>query len=201
MRRLIILLILLGPLVAHTQQPKMYIKFFAGFNISGLDYKVEDVDTDILGGAQLGGGFRIERRALMLEIDFAYIVQSLTLSPRLNDKLEINEDVTIIMRSLDIPFLAGYSAIKTPVFGIFLYGGLSNRFSFSGWVEYKDEDVKFKPKEAQMHIYNLGVRFGTQIDLAMFTFDLSYTVGVTNSFRDQTRTNSHTVMLNFGFLF
>ena len=36
---------------------------------------------------------------------------------------------------------------------------------------------------------------------AMFNFDLSYTIGVTNSFRDRTRTNSHMVMLNVGVLF
>jgi len=200
MKKLIFTFIILLPLLASAQQPKMHIKFFAGFNVSSLVYRADDVDSDILGGIQLGGGFRIEHRKLFAEIDIAYMARGITYTPR-DDDLDIDEDVTLILRDIEIPILVGYIPLKTPVFGIFLYGGLANRFTLSGRIDYGDEEIKFKPKEAKLHFYNLGARFGFQIDLAMFNFDLSYTIGVTNSFRDRTRTNSHMVMLNVGLLF
>ena len=201
MKKLLFILLILGPMFANAQQPKMYVKIFAGFNVSSLVYRVENVDSDILGGVQLGGGFRIQRRALFGEIDVAYMARGMTLSPRLDDDLDIDDDITLILRDIEIPLLAGYMPVNTPVFGVILYGGLVNRFTLSGRVDYKDEEVKFKPKEAHLHFYNLGARFGIQFDLAMFNFDLGYTIGITNSFRDRTRTNSHMVMLNVGILF
>ena len=200
MKKLIIILIILLPLLASAQQPKMHVKFFTGFNISSLVYRTDNVESDILGGVQLGGGFRIERRALMLEMDIAFMVRGITYSPR-DDGLDIDEDVTLLLRDIEIPLLAGYMPIRTPVFGLILYGGLANRFTLSGRIDYEDGEIKFKPKDAKLHFYNLGARFGFQVDLAMFNFDFSYTLGITNSFRDRTRTNSHMVMLNVGLLF
>ncbi len=201
MKKLLIIFILFAPLLLTAQQPKMHIKIYGGLNVSSFVYKIENVDSDLLGGYQIGGGFRIKKRAAFAEIDIAFIAQGITYSPREDHEINIDDDVTILMRGLDIPILAGWVPIRTPVFGIYLYGGLSNRFSLSGRVYYKDEEVKFKPKDAQLHTYNLGVRFGVQVDLAMFNFDFNYTVGVTNSFRDATRTNSHIFMLSMGFLF
>jgi len=200
MKKLLFILIMLVSLTGYSQQPKMYVKFFAGFNISTLVYRVENVDSDILGGIQLGGGFRLQHRALFTEFDVAYMARGITYSPR-DDNLDVDGDVTLILRDIEIPFLAGYIPLQTPVFGIILYGGLVNRFTLSGRIDYEDEEVKFKPKDANLHFYNLGTRFGIQFDLAMFNFDFSYTIGVTNSFRDETRTNSHAFMLNVGVLF
>jgi len=200
MKKLMFTLLILLPILISAQQPKMYVKFFAGFNVSSLVYRTDNVDSDLLGGVQLGGGFRVERRALMLELDVAYMVRGITYSPR-DDGLDIDDDVTLILRDIEVPLLAGYMPIKTPVFGLIFYGGLANRFTLNGRIEYEDEEIKFKPKDAKLHFYNLGARFGLQVDLAMFNFDLSYTIGITNSFRDRTRTNSHMVMLNIGVLF
>ena len=115
--------------------------------------------------------------------------------------LEVDEEVSLLIRGFQLPILAGWVPVRTPIFGIYLYGGLANRFMMNGRIYYKDEEYKFKPKDAKLHFYNLGFRLGTQIDLAMFNFDLSYTIGITNSFRDRTRTNSHIFQFNLGFLF
>ena len=70
-----------------------------------------------------------------------------------------------------------------------------------GRLNYQEEEIKFNPKEANLHFYNLGAKFGTQVDIAMINFDFSYTIGITNSFREKARTNSHTFALAVGFLF
>ena len=179
----------------------MHIKFFFGFNGTQLVYRVENVESDVLGGFQIGGGFRVQKRSAFAEVDFSYLAQGITFSPREGDNLIVDEDLSLVLRGFEVPFLAGWIPVKTPVFRTYLYGGLVNRFSLSGRLYYKEVEIKFKPKEAQLHFYNLGARFGIQIDLAMFNFDFSYTIGITNSFRDRSRTNSHTFALNLGFLF
>jgi len=76
-----------------------------------------------------------------------------------------------------------------------------NLFSMKGRVNYLGEEIKFKPKEASLHFYNLGARFGAQVDVAMINFDLHNAIGITNSFREKARTNSHTIALSAGLLF
>ena len=66
------------------------------------------------------------------------------------------------------------------------------QFNFAG------ETEKFAPSELKIHTYNLGARFGTQLDLGMINVDMSYTIGVTNSFQSRMRTNSHGAMITLG---
>jgi hypothetical protein len=201
MKKFIYLIFFLGPIAVMAQQPKMYLKAYGGTNTTNYVYRLEDVDTDHLIGWQLGGGFRVDQRAAFAEIDFTFIQSGINLSPREDDDLPVEDPVNIIMRGFEIPISLGYVAVKTPVFKWFLYGGLVNRFSMKGKVEYQGEEIKFKPKEAQLHFYNLAARFGTQADVAMFNFDFSYSIGITNGFRDPVRTNIHSFQLNVGFLF
>jgi len=201
MKKLLFIILTFGPLLVIGQQPKMHLKIFGGINTSTLVYRIENVESDILGGIQLGGGFRVQYRALFGEVDFVYFIQGLTLSPREDDDLPIDDEVNMFLSGFEVPLVVGYIPIKTPVFGCYLYGGLVNWFNLKGWVEYKDETIKFKAKDANLHIYNLGARFGVQVDVAMFNFDFNYSIGITNSFKDPARINRHTLMFNIGFLF
>lgn len=201
MKKLLFIIIAMGPIVVMAQQPKMYLKLFGGANASTLVYRVENVDNDILAGWQVGGGFRVHYRKVFGEMDFAFQEQGITLSPREDDNLPVEDDINIRLRGFDVPITIGYVPIKTPVFGWYVYGGFSNVFALKGRVDYLEEEIKFKPKEAHLHFYNLGARFGTQVDIAMFNFDFHYTIGITNSFREKARTNSHTLALSAGLLF
>ena len=201
MKRLIVIILALGPLCSFAQKPKMYLKLFGGVNTSTLVYRIENVDSDILAGWQVGGAFRVHYREVFGEIDFTFYEQGITFSPRDDDSLPIEDDVNIRLRGFEVPITVGYVPIKTPLFGWYLYGGFANMFSMKGRINYQDQELKFKPKEASLHFYNLGARFGTQIDIAMLNFDLHYTIGITNSFRDKARTNSHTLALTVGLLF
>lgn len=201
MKRLIVILLCLAPIAALAQQPKMYVKLFGGTNANQFIYRIEGVDSDVLFGWQLGGGFRVDHRKAFLEFDITYIESSLQIRPSDDDELDIEDNVDITMRAIEVPINVGYVPIKTPLFKWFLYGGLANKFSIKGRVDYLGETIKFRPKEANLHFYNLGFRFGTQVDLAMFNFDLNYTIGITNGFRERSRTNIHALQLNVGLLF
>ena len=188
-------------MAVRAQQPKMYLKLYGGINTSLLVYRVENVESDHLAGWQAGGGFRVHFRKMFGELDFTFLERGLTLSPRDEDDLPIEDDVTIRLRGFDVPITLGYSAVDTPLFDWMLYGGIANTFSLRGRIDYLGETIKFKPKEAELHFYNLGARFGTQVDIAMINFDFHYTIGITNSFRDRSRTNSHFFTLSAGLLF
>jgi hypothetical protein len=202
MKRILIILLLCIPASSFAQVPKMYIKIFGGINSTILAYRVEDVESDHLVGWQVGGSFRVDKRRAFLETGLTFIDYGISVS--LTDSADLDfddETISIRMRALDWPILLGYIPVKTPVFKWFVYGGLVNRFSLKGRYDVFGEEGTFKPKEAQLHFYNLGARFGTQFDVAMFNFDLNYTIGVTNGFRDRTRTNTHTFQFCVGYLF
>lgn len=201
MKKLLFFIIAMGPLFVLAQKPKMYLKLHGGVNASTLVYRVENVDSDVLAGWQVGGGFRVHYREVFGEIDFTYYEQGITFSPRDDDELPIEDDITMILRGFEVPLTVGYVPIKTPVFGWYLYGGFVNSFAMKGRINFQDEEITFKPKEANLHFYNLGARFGTQVDVAMLNFDFHYTIGITNSFREKARTNSHTLALSVGLLF
>jgi hypothetical protein len=201
MKKILLILLLMSPLLGFAQQPKMYIKLFGGINSATYVYRIEGVDSDILLGWQLGGSFRVSHRKAFLETGITFVDYGMTLYITEDADLELEEPLNIQMRALEVPINLGYIPVQTPVFRWFLYGGLVNRFSLKGRYEFEGEEGTFKPKDAELHFYNLGARFGTQVDIAMFNFDFNYTIGVTNGFRNRVRTNIHTLQFSVGFLF
>jgi hypothetical protein len=201
MKKIIITVLLLLPLAVMAQRPKMHIKIFGGVNTAKFVYRVEDVDSDVLVGWQVGGGFRVDKKKAFLETGLTFVDYGITLSLTDTTDLDFNEPFNIQMRSLEVPIVLGYIPVKTPVFKWFLYGGLNNRFSMKGRYNVFGIEGTFRPNEADLHFYNLGARFGTQVDIAMFNFDLNYTIGVTNGFKNRVRTNTHIFQLSVGLLF
>jgi hypothetical protein len=197
MKKLIIILIIfMGPLFAMAQQPKMHIKLVGGWNTNALVVRAEGENPEFLHGWQAGGGFRVMKRNTFLEADITFLKYGLTY--QLGDGYEFDEPLDIRIRSLEVPINLGYVPVKSPLFKWFLYGGLVNKFNLHGQYTFEGVTEKFKPSELLLHVYNLGARFGTQVDLGIFNIDLSYTIGITNSFKSRYRTNSHGLMLSVG---
>ena len=188
-------------MLAMAQQPKMHMKLYGGANTTTFVYRIEGVDKDVLSGWQVGGGFRVMFRREFLGIDAVYKNYGITVAPGEDADLDFDEPITIKMKALEFPLTTGYIPVKTAIFKWFLYGGLVSRFSLKGKYEYQGETGTYKPSELNLNFYNLGARFGTQVDLAMFNFDLSYTIGITNAFKERARTNAHGLELTAGFLF
>ncbi len=199
MKKLIIILIIsMVPLCLMAQQPKMHIKLYGGWNTSNLVYRSDVLQADLLSGWQAGGGFRVMHRKEFLEVDITFCKYGLTLQPSEDIDFDNDSPLDIRIRSLEIPLTMGYIAVKKPVFRWFLYGGLVSRFTLNGKYTYEGVTESFKPKEIRLHVYNLGARFGTQVDIGMFNVDFSYTIGLTNAFKTRLRTNSHGLQLSVG---
>lgn len=201
MKKLILILLFLCPLFVFAQQPKMHIKLYGGWNTSNLIYRIENVDPDLLTGWQVGGSFRITHRKEFLEIGLTYVNAGITIVPNEDADIIVEEPIDIRTHSLELPLTVGYVPVKTPLLKWYLYGGLVSKFRMKGKYTYQGETGTFKPGELQLHWYNLGARFGTQVDIAFFNFDFSYTIGITNAFKNKARTNTHGLQLSVGLLF
>lgn len=198
MKKIFLLFLFTVPLIVLAQQPKMNLRLFTGVNASTFIYRIDSVNPDNVAGYQFGGGFRVIKRKAFVELDIVYLDYGLTIDL---SELGIPDPLSIRMRAMEFPMTMGWIPVKKPLFKWFLYGGINNRFSIRGRFSYQDMKESFAPSELDLHIYNLGVRFGTQIDIAMFNFDFNYTIGVTNGFKGVARTNSHTLQLSMGFVF
>jgi hypothetical protein len=107
------------------------------------------------------------------------------------------------MNSFDIPMTAGYVPYRNPYFGLFLYGGLVNKFNIRGFVETNGsrKGLKFKPRDADFVIYQIGLRLGWQFDLGPVNFDFNYTLGLNSFTKTDYRTSTHVTQFNIGWLF
>ena len=197
MKKLIILaVLLLGPLSLMAQQPKMHLKFFGGWNAKALVYRAEGAGSEYLHGWQTGGAFRVMKRKAFLETGLTFVNSGITY--QLGEEFEIDEPLEIRIRSLQLPMNIGYVPVKKTLFKWFTYFGLVNEVSLMGQFTFLGETERFAPSELKIHTYNLGARFGTQVDLGMINVDMSYTIGITNSFQSRMRTNSHGAMITLG---
>ncbi len=199
--KLIFAFALLLPVTAMAQQPKLNIRLLAGVNARSFAYRTEGLPVDILAGWQVGGGLRVSKRKAFVNFDVLFVNSGLTLLQEEAPELGLEDDITLQLRAIELPISVGYIPIKSPFFKWFLYGGLANRINLQGKILYLGETTKIKPHDAGLHYYNLGVRFGSQIDIAMFTLDFNYTIGVTNAYRDVIRTNSNEIQLSIGLVF
>jgi hypothetical protein len=200
MKKIVLLIFFLLPLIILAQQPKMNLKLIGGVNTNSYIYQVEGESAESFAGWQLGSGIRVMKRKAFLEFDGLY--QNYGTSVTFNDSISsISGQLDFRMRALEFPLTVGYIPVKTPLFKLFLYGGFVNKFSLNGKYSIGEIEGTFKPKELNLHFYNLLARFGTQFDLAMFNFDLNYNIGVTNGIKNKARTNTNGVQFSVALLF
>jgi hypothetical protein len=198
MKKLIIIAgILMVPVLAGAQQPKMHIKMFGGWNATRLALRIEGT-SKYLHGWQAGGGFRVMHRKTFLESDITFLKYGLTYQPVEDGVGNISEPVDLRIRSFEFPINMGYVPVNKPLFKWFLYGGLLNKFIVNGRYTYEGQEETFRPGDLNLHIYNLGARIGTQVDIGLINVDFSYTIGITNSFKGDLRTNFHNLLLSVG---
>jgi hypothetical protein len=198
MKKLIIISgLLVIPILAWAQVPKMHIKMFGGWNATRLALRIEGT-TKYLHGWQAGGGFRVIHRKAFVESDITFLKYGLTYQPFDEVDGMIPEPVDIKIRSLEVPLTMGYVPVNKPLLKCFLYGGLVNRFMLNGRYGPEGEEETFPPGDLNLHIYSLAARAGIQVDIGLLNIDFSYTIGITNSFKGALRTNSHGIILSAG---
>lgn len=198
---LIVLLVILVTQSAFAQRPKLNLKAFGGYNTHIFVYKEYEKSTDVFNGWQAGFGFRLTQKKFMAEVDLVFLRNTVVIP--LSDTLELDEfdKFEFKFKSFEIPIKVGVVPIKTPLYKWYCYTGTSLRFNTKGTIKLFGEEVKFKPKEVGLANPNIDLILGTQMDIGWLNLELMYSIGITNSLRENIRTNSHELQLSAGIIF
>ncbi len=210
------------PSTASAQQPKLDIKLFAG--ASGTTY-VSLLETgrerDTFAGWQIGFGPRVRKRRWFVEALFSFNRWSL---PRQSveipcdnpedcppDGVLLREDLRGRVNSFELPINAGFIPYQNSFFKLFIYAGYVNHFNtqIKARVTVTDgdtgdtaeTDVRLRPKEVDLAIYQAIMRFGINFDLAMFNFDFNYSISLNSATTTSYRTGYHQLQINAAYLF
>jgi hypothetical protein len=188
--------------MSMAQNPKMYIKAYGGFHDHYFVYRAENTLNDHFVGYAFGAGFRVSYKKIFGEIDFDFIRTGIIFQFDSTNIPELDNAVLEFrFNAFELPIVGGFIPVKTPLFKWYLYTGPVQRFNTRGKINFLGEEIRFKPREVNLPFYNLDWRFGTQVDIAFFNIDFRYSIGVTNSVKEDIRTNSHEFSLVFGMIF
>jgi len=178
-------------------QLKLDIKVFIGLGETTYVALLETGrEREFLGSYQIGFGARLRWRKAVFETLFSF---NRWLYEGVNPSLG---GVNTQVNSFELPFLAGYIPYKNPYFKWLVYGGYVNHFNTKIIVRRDGESsLRLKPKADNLAIYQALARFGTSVDLAMFNFDLNYSISMNSATTTSYRTSYHQLQLNLAYLF
>mgnify|MGYP001554859508 FL=1 len=206
-----------GPSPVSAQQPKLDIKLFAGASSTTYVSLLESGrERDTFAGWQIGFGPRVRKRRWFVEALFSFNRWSL---PRLSVEVPCEGSVecppggvlTLDLRgrvnSFELPISGGFIPYSNVFFRIFLYAGYVNHFNTRIKAKTRieetgvSEEVRFKPKEVDLAIYQAIARFGISFDLAMFNLDFNYSISMNSATQTSYRTGYHQLQINVAYLF
>lgn len=202
---------------ASAQQPKLDIKLLVG--VSGTTY-VSLLETgrerETFAGWQIGFGPRIRKRRWFVEALFSFNRWSI---PRVSIEVPceglaqcpsdgvVTESIRGRVNSFELPINAGFIPYANVFFKLFIYAGYVNHFNTRikavvRLEETGDEaDVRLRPKDVDLAIYQAIARFGVNFDLAMFNIDFNYSISMNSATKTSYRTGYHQLQLNVAYLF
>jgi hypothetical protein len=168
-----------------------------GVNYSSFIDKLIDEDKSKLLGYQGGFFFRISKNKLHTQFNLDFIRNALPVPGRADTYTP--DDVTNFAAfSVGIPIQAGYIAVNKPLIKYRLFGGIEPIFYTKLFID----DERFKNRQLKLFVNpNLTMLFGTGIDIAFFTMDFRYNLGLTKVYREIYRSQSHFVQITTGVLF
>lgn len=193
--------LLAEPARAAAQQPKLDIKLFAGASSTTYVSLLETGrERDTFIGWQMGFGPRYRKRKWFVEVLFSFNRWAL----RLRDQ-ESGIFLKGRVNSFELPINGGFIPYKNAYFKLFLYAGYVNHFNtrlnVTASIEDESVNLKLRPKEVNLAIYQALARFGINFDLAMFNFDFNYSISMNSAGTDSYRTSYHQLQLNAAYLF
>lgn len=198
---MLLVTVLAEPTSVSAQQPKLDIKLFAGASSTTYVSLLETGrERDTFAGWQIGFGPRLRKRRWFVEALFSFNRWAFRAT---DDVFSFRGRVN----SFELPINAGFIPYKNAFFKVFLYAGYVNHFntriiadvSIEGVEE--TQEVRLRPKEANLAVYQAIARFGLNFDLAMFNFDFNYSISMNSAGTDSYRTSYHQLQFNLAYLF
>ena len=186
-----------------------------GLNLNYFVYKENRIRTfkDIGVGYQGGFFFRISKGSIYTQFDFNFLRTTFFVDGVVFDDPNITVNQTSLrFNSLGIPVVLGVYAYKNPLFKLRFFTGIEPYFMVKSRIFYdinnngENQLIEYKLSRTEKREYfkaaQLSYQFGSGVDIAMFTIDFKYSLGLVNYIKDDVvRTQTHLFQLLFGVIF
>ena len=185
---------LISSISSQAERPSLFLGMGGGFNSQIIYVKLVD---EKVGGYRVGyhAGFFLRvsegRFYQQLNVDFLRKTHTIYIE---NDLDATNNQIA--WWGVDLPLVAGYKVISSPVFDWRFFGGINTRII--GHVDDVDDFGAGKEDHVSPHWI---LRMGTGFDIAFFYVDFNYGIGLNNTYNLVARSQTHDLALTMGFLF
>lgn len=167
-----------------------------GANVSGLDTKLRDFQTEARVGWNAGFDLRLGEGFFYLQPGIHYNNYSARLFEdlKVDDEIRLEDETTI--QSLKMPLNVGLRLTgNSRLLGIHAFGGITPTYLLG-----VKEQASFPLDKEDLNDWTFGANFGAGIDILFFTIDANYEIGLNDYFVDAGgRNNVFTVSLGLKF--
>ncbi|MCB0501722.1 MAG: hypothetical protein KDD32_03505 [Bacteroidetes bacterium] len=204
MKKWLTIVLFLCSIGSYGQQLNLQIKPYLGLHTGVFNEKGDSLIRDNIFGYQGGFSFRVSKGKAFLEPGFVFLRSYFEIPDTVAavfNELGI-EDPRVKYNSFEFPVVMGYKFIETPLFKWYVAGGFAMNVSIkSSILDGKEEVIRLKAKEYGFANPRFSMRLGSGVDIAFFTIDVYYSLGLNSATTSIARTQSHQFELNFGVLF
>jgi hypothetical protein len=190
-------------------RPRMQIGGQVGANINYFVYK-NGMQKDESAGYEGGIFFRISRQMAFVQFEINFLRTSVNFKNGIFTTLLNNTIPFDVLKmkyhTVGIPLVFGAYAVQKPIFKLRFYTGIETTLIARTKVVLKQNDTyTFKltrPEKRQIfRPAQFNYLLATGVDIAMFTIDFKYSVGMRSFFKEEYRTQTHLFQITVGAIF
>lgn len=180
-------------ITVQAQRPNLQIRLHAGMNVAKLSSAENPIFNGVSVGYLGGFGFRVSKNKIYGEATFNFIRSGVPIDlRRLGNG---NTSSTVPIYAFELPVVVGYRFAKTAFFKWAVYTGLNTLVV----TRVKPNDFDFE--RSGVNNPQWGIRAGSGIDFAFFTFNFNYTYNLPKLLEIEPRVNTHIMQFNVGVIF
>lgn len=190
-------------------RPRLQIGGQVGANLNYFIYKKGN-QKDESAGYQGGIFLRATRQIAFIQFELNFLRASVNFKNGVFTK-QINDSIpfdVLKMRyhTLGMPITFGVYAVKKPIFKLRFYNGIEMEIIAKTKVTLKQNDKEiYKLSRVERRAIFRPTQFSyilaTGMDIAMFTFDVKYSIGFRSFFKEDYRTQTHLFQFTVGAIF
>jgi hypothetical protein len=203
------LLILASPKVFKTgSRPRLQYGAQAGANLNYFMYR-NGLQKDVSAGYQGGLFMRVSRKKIFAQFEVNVMNSTVSITNGIfNNQFSNNsyENLKFRYNTIGIPLILGGYAVKKPLYKVRLYSGVEAQFITKAnvFIQQNNKDfyrLKREEKRDILRPAQISYMMGSGMDIAMFIFDIKYSVNMTSFFKENYRTQTNLFQFTVGVIF
>ena len=217
MKKIIYILLLIVPLLTTAKptlfktggRPKLQYGGQIGVNLNYFIYR-NGLQKDVSFGYQGGLFLRVSRKKVFAQFEVNMLRSTVNITNGVfNNKFGRNityDNLKFKYYTVGIPFILGGYAVKKPLYKLRFDSGIQAEFitKTNAKIEQNNREfyrLKRDEKRDILRPAQFSYLLGSGFDVAMFVFDIKYSVGMLSFFKDSYRTQTNLFQFNVGVIF